>query len=242
MATNPHFEIDTFVSKFRNLWQAGRKASLTLESDAGKAWVSLYLDLGALPLSLDQPQHQQSSRRNGPSQRRRRERRAVARQVVVVAEKAVDSAEKADDNSIEKMSADAEKAEAATNVIGNSENEVAEEASTNKLVIELPKEQDMPVDNIPQVDGQEEGVQGEDKVTYTFVSDFGEEDILYSLSELFPDTDNLETKLVSRIQVRPRSAHHMCTVTVKQVGGRISWPKMAPSNEEVFMDLKRIKP
>ena len=143
---------------------------------------------------------------------------------------------------LKKMSADAEKAEAATNVIGNSENEVAEEASTNKLVIELPKEQDMPVDNIPQVDGQEEGVQGEDKVTYTFVSDFGEEDILYSLSELFPDTDNLETKLVSRIQVRPRSAHHMCTVTVKQVGGRISWPKMAPSNEEVFMDLKRIKP
>ena len=125
MATNPHFELDTFVSKFRNLWQAGRKASLSLESNAGKAWVSLRLDLGAPPLEPGQFQSQQPSRRNGPSQRRRRERRAVARQVVVVAEKAVDSAEKADDNSIEKMSADAEKAEADTDepaAIRNSKN------------------------------------------------------------------------------------------------------------------------
>ena len=159
MATNPHFKLDTFVSKFRYLWQAGRQASLTLESDAGKAWVSLYLDLGALPLSLDQPQHQQSSRRNGPSQRRRRERHAVVRlgeqPGYVVAEKAVDSAEKAVDNPIEKPSADAEKAEAATDehpAIINSENEVAAEASTNKLVIELPKGQNRPVENIPQVD------------------------------------------------------------------------------------------
>ena len=64
-------------------------------------------------------------------------------------------------------------------------------SATNKLVIELPNtvEQDRPVETIPQVDGQEEGVQGEEKVTYTFVSNFGEEDILYALTEVFPQTE-----------------------------------------------------
>ena len=118
-------------------------------------------------------------------------------------------------------------------------------SATNKLVIELPNtvEQDRPVETIPQVDGQEEGVQaqGEDKVTYTFVSNFGEEDILYALTEVFPQTEKTETKLVSRIRLRPLGAHHMCTVTVKQAGGQISWPEMEPSLAEVFQDLKRIK-
>ena len=122
-------------------------------------------------------------------------------------------------------------------------------SSTNKLVIELANEQNMdgPVEKvtspIPQVDGQEDSiaVQGDVKVTYTFVSDYGEEDIIYSLSEIFPETEKMETTLVSRVQVRPRSAHHMCTVAVKRTDGRISWPDMTPSNAEVFQDLKRIK-
>ena len=122
-------------------------------------------------------------------------------------------------------------------------------STTNKLVIELAKDQNMdrPVENvtspIPQVDGQEDSlaVQGEVKVTYTFVSDYGEEDIIYSLSEIFPETEKREPTLASRVQVRPRSAHHMCTVTVNQTDGQISWPDMSPSNAEVFQDLKRIK-
>ena len=118
-------------------------------------------------------------------------------------------------------------------------------SATNKLVIELPNtvEQDRPVETIPQVDGQEEGVQaqGEDKVTYTFVSNFGEEDILYALTEVFLQTEKTDTKLVSRIRLRPLSAHHMCTVTVKQAGGQIFWPETEPSLAEVFQDLKRIK-
>ena len=63
-------------------------------------------------------------------------------------------------------------------------------------------------------------------------------DIIYSLSEIFPETEKMETTLV---QVRPRSAHHLCTVAVKQICGQISWPDMTPSNAEVFQDLKRIK-
>ena len=113
-------------------------------------------------------------------------------------------------------------------------------STISKLVIELPKEQEKQVEKsitspIPQVDGQEEGK--EEKSTYTFVSDFGEEDIIYSLSEIFPE---IETNLVSRVQLRPRSAHHMCTVTVLREGGQISWPEMRADITEVFQDLKRI--
>ena len=111
-------------------------------------------------------------------------------------------------------------------------------------MIELPKEQDKHAENsvtspIPQVDGQDRGKEdkGEDKVTYTFVSDFGEEDIIYSLSEIFPE---METNLVYGMQLRPRSAHHMCTVTVLREGGQISWPEMRADITEVFQDLKRI--
>ena len=63
------FEINSFVHKFVNLWQAGRNVSLKLDSKAGQASVTLHLDLGqAVP-----PQHVQNARD------RRRQRRADAR-------------------------------------------------------------------------------------------------------------------------------------------------------------------
>ena len=44
-----NYEIDSFVRKFNVLCQAGRSASLTLSSDAGKASLNLSVDLGVLP-------------------------------------------------------------------------------------------------------------------------------------------------------------------------------------------------
>ena len=74
-------EIDSFVGKFKTLCQAGRNASLTLSSNAGKAVMNLCLDFGVLRLQDDSPpQHPSHQTRNGPSQQRRRERRAAARQ------------------------------------------------------------------------------------------------------------------------------------------------------------------
>ena len=118
-------------------------------------------------------------------------------------------------------------------------------STSSKLVIEvpMPKEQDKHVEKsvtspIPQVDGQEAAEQGEDKVSYTFVSDYGEEDISYSLSEIFPQ---METSIVSRVQLKPRSAHHIYTVTVLvREDGQISWPEMRADIADVFQDLKRI--
>ena len=72
-------EIDSFVRKFKILCEAGRSASLTVSSNAGKAVINLRVDLGVLGEPDDHPHHS-SQRRFGPSQQRRRERRAAARQ------------------------------------------------------------------------------------------------------------------------------------------------------------------
>ena len=42
-------EIESFVRKFKVLCQAGRSATLTISSDAGKASLNLCVDLGVLP-------------------------------------------------------------------------------------------------------------------------------------------------------------------------------------------------
>ena len=64
------FELNSFVNKFVNLWQAGWNASLKFDSQAGEASVTLHLDLGqAVP-----PQHVPTNTRE-----RHRQRRADAR-------------------------------------------------------------------------------------------------------------------------------------------------------------------
>jgi hypothetical protein len=45
-----HYEIDSFVLKFNNLWQAGRNATLSFKSNAGKAEAHLCVELGDAPL------------------------------------------------------------------------------------------------------------------------------------------------------------------------------------------------
>ena len=79
MANTSLFELDTFVSKFRNLWQAGQKACLSVESNNGKATVTLRLDLDAPDGPGQHVHHQRQPKRNCTSQQRRRERRAAVR-------------------------------------------------------------------------------------------------------------------------------------------------------------------
>ena len=75
-----HKELDSFILKFKNLWQAGRNAKLSLKSVDGKAEAHLSVELG------DAPAIQRS--RNGPSWQRRWERRAAAREADKAAEQA----------------------------------------------------------------------------------------------------------------------------------------------------------
>ena len=79
----------------RNLWQAGKKASLSVKSNAGKATVTLCLDLD-VPSGPGHHIHHQQPKRNGPSQQRRRERRSAARSAEEAAARNV--AEKASKN------------------------------------------------------------------------------------------------------------------------------------------------
>ena len=42
-------EIDNFVKKFYQLWNAGHTAHLDVDTHAGKAWVGLQVQLGHAP-------------------------------------------------------------------------------------------------------------------------------------------------------------------------------------------------
>jgi hypothetical protein len=88
---------------------------------------------------------------------------------------------------------------------------------------------------IPQLDGAVIA----QHVKYSFKSEYGEEDILYSLSELLPE--NLAPNLVSRVRLGPRSADHLCTVVLQLPDEEIfGWPEMNSSDSEVMREIKRI--
>ena len=71
-------EIDSFMIKFKNLWNEGRNATLNLETIAGKVKVNLSVELDN-PYDGEKPQHRiQNCSRNSPARQRRRMRRAEA--------------------------------------------------------------------------------------------------------------------------------------------------------------------
>ena len=73
-----HVELDSFYVKFKHLLRAEKDATLTLKSEAGRAFVTLTLDLGHV-LS-EQDLRPRGGSRNGPARVRRREKRAAARE------------------------------------------------------------------------------------------------------------------------------------------------------------------
>ena len=74
-------ELDTFIQKFHQLWQAGVTAHFDLDTHAGNAWVGLRVQLGHdVPGPIHHPVHRQSFRRSSSSRDRRRARRLAARE------------------------------------------------------------------------------------------------------------------------------------------------------------------
>ena len=118
--------------------------------------------------------------------------------------------------------------------------------STKRLVLELDKVEDIPLSKelaspILQVDGCEN--QLNERVFFTFHSEFGEEDIMYSLSEIFPEKVVTSTTLLSRVR-QGRTADHKCMVEIKLAAGQtedFSWPEMPAWHADVFQELKRIR-
>ena len=90
---------------------------------------------------------------------------------------------------------------------------------------------------IEQVDGAD---RLHDSLKFSFDSQYGEEDILYTLDEVFKDS-GVKFKLLSRIRESSRSANHLCIVELSgAVGQLFTWPTMKPWNVDVFTDLKQI--
>ena len=109
---------------------------------------------------------------------------------------------------------------------------------TNQLIIKLPLEENRHVDieTVPQLDGHQESDQ---KVMFSFRSEYGEEDIEYSWSKVLPE--KAVPTLVSRVRIGPRSADHLCTLEVKEVDGRtFVWPHMNTSDAEVLRELEKM--
>ena len=73
-------ELDSFILKFKNLWQAGRNANLVIKSNCGKAEAHLSVELGTAPVF--------QWKKSSPSRQRRCERRAAVRATANVAEEA----------------------------------------------------------------------------------------------------------------------------------------------------------
>ena len=76
-----HFQVDSFVTKFKHLCHAGFKATLTITSSDGEASVVLTAGLGPIPptqLQHDLRNHVQP-RPRGPAYQRRQARRQAAR-------------------------------------------------------------------------------------------------------------------------------------------------------------------
>ena len=146
-----HTQLNSFVVKFHQLWQAGYNAHLNVDSHAGHAWCGLRVDLGAAPAA---PRHQQQvrpgPRRHAPSYRRRLEARAAARAAASNdAEKATEDATETAEEAGATQEAAAEEAAAAQRVteaivavgtgVAATAKKIAEEAEAKKKAEEAEK-------------------------------------------------------------------------------------------------------
>ena len=114
--------------------------------------------------------------------------------------------------------------------------------TNNRLVLDLAKGESRPVGAGPmspilQLDGEAE----EDRAKYSFVSMYAEEDIMYTLGEIFPKTE-VRCTLESRERVAPKSAHHLCILDIEAItSGRSQvWPDMTADQAVVFEEVKKI--
>ena len=89
---------------------------------------------------------------------------------------------------------------------------------------------------IPQLDGTSCG--DYQTLTYTFVSDYADEDIMYTLREIFPDS--FETKLLARLKLGGlNSADYLFTVQLNPPDDEFIWPTMNKIQAEVLKEVKK---
>ena len=91
---------------------------------------------------------------------------------------------------------------------------------------------------IPQFDGSETL---EDSVKYSFESSYHEEDIIYTLREMFPEGE-VELNLESRERIKYPEALRICAVVMKSISAnkKVIWPKMNQVQSTVIENVKII--
>ena len=216
------YEATSFMNKFKSLWQAGHTANLSFETQAGQAWTTLKIALGDHPNPA-----RQISCKVSPSQKRHLQRRREAREAGKTNE-SVDINMDTTNLAVEAKNNDVNNQQVTTAVEATIEevnsNKAATVSDLNKCVIcekEFESEKGLSTHqgrmhggDIPQLDG----CTGEepDEDTFTFVSHYGEEDVVYTLKELLELglVPTLPT-LVSRERICDTSADHLCTVRLK---------------------------
>ena len=90
---------------------------------------------------------------------------------------------------------------------------------------------------IPQFDGPCEEL-GE---TFTFLSDYAEEDVQYTLVETL--SEEIGFDMLSRVKTKDKkSADHLCTVKVLLPHDDWQWPMLTEIQSKVFRNLKKGSP
>ena len=240
-------ELDTFVKKFHQLWNAGLTAHLDLDTHAGNAWVGLRVQLGQVPgppHQHAQPFPQQVQRKGeSPSRQRRRARRAAAKgenksntEAVKAAE--VEKEQETSEIVVEKVP---DVVDVQEEIVVEKVSQVAEEALTD-LIDEVCSDEEYNLKDllnegstIPQVDGT-----FDEEIVYTFISDFHREDIDYTIKEVIPE--EIETTLASVVRIGGlHSADQLCTLRIKVPPEKtFIWPVMTNSQSEVIKKLKAV--
>ena len=85
-------ELESFLRKFKILWQSGCDAKLNIESEAGNAYVTLRVGLGKV-LPGHHHGHVGQHRGGSPARQRRRERRDLERRTAAAAEEVAEVVE-----------------------------------------------------------------------------------------------------------------------------------------------------
>ena len=133
-------ELDSFLTKFNQLWSAGHSAHLDLESHSGRAWVGLCVQLGHVPPGhlhhpLNPPQPQEPYRNgkpDSPFRQRRRERRAAAHKNEAEEASKKENAEVADPTVIAETAVHEENSEIIDSTDQNDETPVEEAEKATK--------------------------------------------------------------------------------------------------------------
>ena len=120
-------------------------------------------------------------------------------------------------------------------------------AAAQQLLVQLESQQagnvvDKGSGGNPQLGGFAVEETKEAEAHFTFISDYGDEDVLDSFRELFEDklVPSYPT-LVSRVRIERISADHLCTVKLKIPDTKrdFSWPEL-PGYPDMFKNVKRL--